>query len=338
MTETLPTFADVVAARARIGPRIVRTPLVRTAAIDRMLGARVLFKAEPLQRTGSFKIRGAFNRLLQIGPDDARRGVIAWSSGNHAQGIAAAAAELNMPAVIVMPADAPAIKRAATAALGAEIVSYHRLHEDREAISFQIARQRGLTVVPAYDDPIIIAGQGTLGLELAEQAAELGIALDEVLVPVSGGGLLAGVGLALAARMPAAAVIGVEPAGFDDHRRTFETGAPQRNATLGPGLCDALLAPTPGRITWRLNRAHARGFRAVDDDAVKAAMAMAFEHLKLVVEPGGAVGLAALIAARRERGPLAGDRTMAVVLSGGNVDSDVYTACVCDVRNAIKAI
>jgi threonine dehydratase len=329
MPDTLPTFADVVAARDRIAGRIVRTPLLQAPAIDQMLGARVLFKAEPLQRTGSFKIRGALNRLLQLTPAEARRGVIAWSSGNHAQGIAAAAAELGVPAAIVMPADAPAIKRAATEALGAEVVAYDRAREDREAIARTIAAERGLVVVPSYDDPAIIAGQGTLGLELAEQAAELGVTLDEVLVPVSGGGLIAGVGLALAGTSPRTRLVGVEPAGFDDHRATAAAGSRQRNPSLGPALCDALLAPSPGMLTWPINRMQVRAFQAVGDDDVRAAMALAFTHLKLVVEPGGAAGLAALIdRARRPTASASAAGAVVVVLSGGNVDPAVYTACV----------
>jgi threonine dehydratase len=328
LTEILPTFADVEAASARLrdlsGGAAVATPLLRSAVLDSRVNATVLVKAEPLQRTGSFKFRGAFNRLAQLKPDERRAGVVAWSSGNHAQGVAAAAALLGMPATIVMPSDAPAIKVANTRALGADVVIYDRVTEDREAIARRIAADRGPVVVPSYDDPHVIAGQGTLGLELMAQARGLGLAVDDVIVPAGGGGLIAGVGLAVRHANPSARIYAAEPAGYDDHRRSLISGRRESNPSTANALCDALLAPTPGALTWALNRTALAGGYAVTDAEVCRAMAFAFETLKIVVEPGGAVALAALLAGHHG----GAGRTIAVVLSGGNVDPATFAACL----------
>jgi len=326
----LPTFADIEAAAARLHGSAVLTPLLRSAALDRLTGARVVLKAEPLQITGSFKFRGAFNRLVQLTPDERRAGVVAWSSGNHAQGVAAAAAMLEIPATIVMPSDAPDIKLANTRALGAAIVTYDRATEDREAIARRIAAARGAVIVPSYDDPHIIAGQGTVGLELMAQARAMGLTVDDVIVPASGGGLMAGVGLAVRHINPAARLYCAEPAGYDDHRRSLAAGSRQRNTTSANALCDALLAPTPGELTWALNGKILAGGYAVSDADVRRAMAFAFHDLKLVVEPGGAAALAALLAGyHATRG-----QTVAIVLSGGNVDPSLFAACVQPLGNS----
>ncbi len=325
MTHLAPTFADVEAAAARLHGAAIVTPVLRNADLDRRLGASILFKAEPLQRTGSFKFRGAFNRLVQLSPSERKGGVVAWSSGNHAQGVAAAAALLEMPAVIVMPADAPANKMARTRALGAEIVTYDRATEDREAMARSIAAARGAVIVPSYDDPHIIAGQGTLGLELMAQAKAMGLTVEDVLTPAGGGGLIAGVGLAVRAINPAVRIFAVEPAGYDDHRRSLAAGSRVTNASNANALCDALLTPTPGELTWALNSKALAGGYAVTDAEVCKAMRFAFEDLKLVVEPGGAVALAALLAGHHRPRP---GSAVGIVLSGGNVDAATFHTCL----------
>ena len=324
VTQTPPTFADVQAAAARLQGQAVRTPLLRSADLDARTGGTILLKAEPLQRTGSFKFRGAFNRLVQLTPAERKAGVVAWSSGNHAQGVAAAAALLHMPATIVMPADAPALKIANTRRWGAEIVTHDRATEDREGIARRIAGERHAVVVPSYDDPHIIAGQGTVGLEIMAQAQDLALTVDDVIVPASGGGLVAGTGLAVLHANPAARLYCAEPAGYDDHRRSLETGVRQRNPSTANALCDALLTPTPGALTWALNGPVLAGGYAVTDAEVLQAMRWAFETLKIVVEPGGAVALAALLGGHHP----AHNRVVAVVLSGGNVDGATFAPCL----------
>ena len=289
-------------------------------ALDRKLGGRVLLKAETLQRTGSFKFRGAYNRISQI-PQDARpAGVVAYSSGNHAQGVAAAAALLGVPATIVMPEDAPAIKLANTRGYGAEVVLYDRFTEVREEICAEIAARRGATIVRPFDDPAIIAGQGTCGLEIARQAAALDAELDAVLICCGGGGLTAGCALALAELSPRTAIYTVEPEAFDDTARSLAAGARVANDPAARSFCDALLAPTPGELTFAINRRLVTGGLSVGDAEVAAAMAYAFRTLKLVVEPGGAVALAALLSGRLD----ARGKTVALTLSGANVDPQTY--------------
>jgi threonine dehydratase len=319
-TGPLPGYPDVVAAAARLAGVARRTPLLAETPLDALTGARILVKAESLQVTGSFKIRGAWNRLVQLTPAERAKGVVAFSSGNHAQGVAEAARRLGMRAWIVMPADAPRPKMENTRALGAEVITYDRMSEDREAIAARIAAEHDATVVPAFDDPHIVAGQGTVGLEIIEQAAESGLVPDDVVVCCSGGGLASGVALAVHQHAPAARVWVAEPAGFDDTRRSLEAGERLSNTPGGRSICDALLAPTPGRITFAVMRGIVAGGLVATDGEVRAAMAAAFRHLRLVVEPGGAVALAAVLAGRL---PCRG-RTVAVVVSGGNVDADLY--------------
>jgi len=320
----LPGFDEVQAAARRLAGIARRTPLLAGTPLDELLGGRILLKPESLQRTGSFKIRGAYNRLVQLDEETRRRGVVAFSSGNHAQGVAAAAKWLGMPATIVMPANAPAIKLANTRALGAEVVLYDRFSEDREQIARRIVAERGATLVPAYDDPHVVAGQGTVGLELMQQAAELGMTPDQVLVPTSGGGLTAGTALAVRALAPATAVFGVEPEAFDDTRRSLAAGALLRNPPEARSICDALQSSPPGRLTFAINRELLAGILTVSDDEVEAAMARAVRDLKLVVEPGGAVALAALLSGKIA----AAGRVTAVVLSGGNVDPATLIAAL----------
>jgi threonine dehydratase len=320
----LPTAADVDAAAERLGGVALRTPLIASPALDAVTGGRVFLKAETLQRTGSFKFRGAFNKLCSLAPEMRRSGVVAYSSGNHAQGVAAAARLLDMPAVIVMPRDAPRPKRERTAALGAEIVLYDREREDREAISRGIAEARGAVVVPPYDDPLVIAGQGTAGREIAEDVERLGLALDCVIVNASGGGLTAGIALAVKARAPAARIYTAEPAGFDDHARSFRSGRRERNPALTGTMCDALMAQTPGKLTFEINRALVGEGVTATEEEIAYAVAFAFRELKLVVEPGGAVALAALIAGKLD----IPNKTAVVVLSGGNVDPELFARLV----------
>ncbi len=312
----VPVFEDVVAAGQRLEGRARRTPLLGGTALDAALGQRVFLKLETLQHTGSFKFRGAFNRLVQLDAAQRGAGVVAFSSGNHAQGVAAAARLLGIHATIVMPSDAPRSKLARTRALGAEVVEYDRLNESREEIAAAIATRSGAVLVPSFDDPDIIAGQGTVGLEIATQCAAAGVAPDDVLVCCSGGGLVAGVALAVRHHFPECRVWTVEPEGFDDHRRSLEAGERLRNAAGPQSICDALLAPIPGEITFEINRRLLAGGLVVTDQEVRAAVAFAARELKLVVEPGGAVALAALLAGKLK----SGGRTSVAVLSGGNID------------------
>ena len=320
----VPTVADVHAAGARLQGIAVRTPLLHAPALDDALGATCVIKPEMLQRTGSFKFRGAYNKISQL-PDTAKAGgVVAFSSGNHAQGVACAARALGVPATIVMPGDAPDMKIANTRAHGAEVQLYDRFFEQREAIADRLVAERGATLIKPYDDPDIIAGQGTCGLEMAEQARELGLELDIVLICCGGGGLAAGSALAIHEAWPDAAIHAVEPAGFDDHARSLATGERVRNAASTGSICDALLAPTPGELTFAINRAHLAGGLAVSDDEVITAIAYAYRAFKLVVEPGGAVPLAAALAGRVDlRG-----RRVGLVLSGGNVDASAFAAYI----------
>jgi threonine dehydratase len=320
MSHVLPTAADVDAAALRLKDVALRTPLVTSPVLDALTGGRVFLKAETLQRTGSFKFRGAYNKLSSI-PDGKRAGgVVAFSSGNHAQGVAAAARLLGMPAVIVMPTDAPRAKRERTAALGAEVVLYDRARDDREAIAREIATRRNAVLVPPYDDALVIAGQGTAGREIVEDLAELGLAPDLILVTASGGGLTAGIALAVKARVPRARLYTAEPEGFDDHARSFKSGQREVNATLSGTICDALMARTPGEITFAINRSLVGEGVTASEQEVTRAVAFAFHELKLVVEPGGAVALAALMARRVD----VQGRIAVAVLSGGNVDPDLF--------------
>jgi threonine dehydratase len=320
----LPTAADVDAAAARIAGVAVRTPLINSPVLDAHLSARVFLKAETLQRTGSFKFRGAYNKCASIPADRRAAGVVAYSSGNHAQGVAAAARLLGMPAVIVMPSDAPAAKRRRTEALGAHVVAYDRDSEDRAAIAERIVAERGATLVPPYDDPLIVAGQGTIGREIAEDLAAHGLRPDIVFIGASGGGLAAGTALGLKARVPDVSIYTVEPDGFDDTLRSFRSGRRETNGRMSGSICDALMSATPGEVTFPITSALiGQGFSVTDAD-VGCAVRYAFEELKLVVEPGGAVGLAAMLAGKLD---LTG-KVVVGVLSGGNVDATLFATLV----------
>jgi threonine dehydratase len=322
----VPSFEDVKAAAARLDAHARRTPLLAGTPLDERVGGRVLLKLETLQHTGSFKFRGAYNRLAQLDADQRRNRVVAFSSGNHAQGVAAAARLLGVPATIVMPSDAPRLKLANTRALGAEVVEYDRLRQSREEIAAALAREVGAVLVPSFDDPDIIAGQGTVGLEIMQQSEAIGLPPDDVLVCCSGGGLVAGVALAARELRPATRVWSVEPEDFDDHRRSLAAGRRLANEPGGRSICDALLAPMPGEITFEINRRLLAGGLVASDGEVREAIAFAARELKLVVEPGGAVALAALLSGRIE----ARDRTIAVVLSGANIDPGMLASVLND--------
>jgi threonine dehydratase len=319
-----PGFPDILAAAERLAGKAILTPLLESQALNARVGGRILIKPETLQRTGSFKFRGAYNRISQIPPARRAVGVVSYSSGNHAQGVAAAAALFDMPATIVMPADAPAIKIANTRGYGATVELYERASESREARAKAIAAELGATIVRPYDDSDIMAGQGTCGLEIARQAEQLGAQLDALLVCCGGGGLASGCAIALAEVSPRTKVYAVEPEGFDDTRRSLEGGERVTNPPGHDSFCDALLSPTPGALTFSVNRRLLAGGFAVSDDEVAAAMAYAFSNLKLVVEPGGAVSLAALLAGKIDvRG-----KTLALTLTGGNVDPETHARAV----------
>ena len=314
-----PTVSDVRMAAGRIAGQAVRTPLLASPFLDERLGGCVLLKCETLQRTGSFKFRGAYNALASLAETERARGVVAVSSGNHAQGVAEAARLFGVGATIVMPADAPAIKRARTERSGARVVIYDRATGDREAVAAKIVAESGAILIHPFNDPAVIAGQGTIGLEIAADAQALGVVPDAVLVPCGGGGLSAGVGLAVRSALPKTGIVLVEPDGFDDYGRSLREGGIAVNTGTAASLCDALLSPSPGAIGLAINRRNAAVGLTVDDSQALAAVAFAFRELKLVVEPGGAVGLAALLSGRFDcRG-----RTVAVILSGGNIDDAV---------------
>lgn len=319
-----PDLADIEAAKRALAPVAVETPLIVSPALDERSGGRILIKPELLQRTGSFKFRGAYTKISRLTEAVRKRGVVAYSSGNHAQGVAAAARMLATRATIVMPADAPAIKLENTRRLGAEVVLYDRDREDRKAIATALAEQSGATLVPPYDDPDIIAGQGTIGLELVRQAQALGLSLDLVLTACSGGGLMAGCATAVKALSPESELMTVEPEGFDDMARSLASGRREQNAPGRRSICDALLSEQPGLLTFAINRRLVRAGVVVSDAEVERAIAFAFRVLKLVVEPGGAVPLAAVLEGRV---PTAG-RTVAIVLSGGNIDAAAYSAAL----------
>jgi len=320
----LPTAADVDEAARRLAGVALHTPLLVSAALDSLTGGRIFLKAETLQRTGSFKFRGAYNKLAAIPPERRSGGVVAFSSGNHAQGVAAAARLLGMPCLIVMPGDAPRAKRERTAALGAEVVLYDRARDDREAIASAIAARRGAVLVPPYDDALIIAGQGTAGREIVDDLAALGLQPEVVVVTASGGGLTAGIALAIKARVPTAALYTAEPQDFDDHARSFRSGRREENAALTGTICDALMARMPGKLTFAINQMLVDAGVVVSDAEVATAVAFAFAELKLVVEPGGAVALAALLHGKVD----VKNKVAVAVLSGGNVDPEMFSRLV----------
>lgn len=318
------SIADIEQAAARIAGIAVRTPLIQSPLLDERVGARVFLKAEILQRMGSFKFRGAYNRCASLPMESRPGGVVAYSSGNHAQGVAAAAKLLGMPAVIVMPSDAPRPKRERTAALGAQVVLYDRETEDRAAIAQRIADERGAVIVPPFDDPMVIAGQGTIGREIVEDLAVLGLVPDVVVIGASGGGLAAGISMAVKAQVPDADFYTAEPDGFDDTLRSFASGHRERNTRASGTICDALMTATPGELTFPItSRLIGKGVTATDSE-VETAVAFAWRELKLVVEPGGAIGLAALLAGR----PNVKGKVVVAILSGGNVDPELFSRII----------
>lgn len=312
------------AAAQRLAGHARRTPILTSPFLDEIAGRRVFVKAECLQHTGSFKFRGAWSAVSALPPDARSAGVIAFSSGNHAQGVALAARRHGTSAVIIMPADAPAIKIANTRALGGEVVLYDRNTEDRDAIGAQLAAARGLTLIKPFDEPLVIAGQGTCGLEIAADMTALGVKDADVLVCCGGGGLTSGIALALAADAPSLRVRPVEPAGFDDTTRSLAAGEILRNSALSGSLCDAIITPAPGSVTFPIMRAHCGAGLVVSDDEALRAMALAFTRLKIVLEPGGAVALAAALFHPQHS---SGDAVIAVA-TGGNVDPSVFAAAL----------
>jgi threonine dehydratase len=314
-----PAYSDVLAAAARIAPYAIRTPMVESWQLNALTGGRIFLKLETLQRTGSFKFRGACNRLAMI-PQSARaNGVVAFSSGNHAQGVGAAAQLFGMPAVIVMPSDAPAAKIEGTRAFGATIVEYDRVADDREAIAARICAERDAVLVRPFDDAGIIAGQGTAGLEIAQDAARLGVELDEVLAPCSGGGLVSGVALALRGVGSPAEIHSVEPENFAGMKLSLAAGRRMKAGGGALSIADALMAPTPGEIVFDVALGLLAPGLSVSDAELDTAVTFAAQKLKLLVEPGGAAALAALLAGKIE----AKNRAVALILSGGNADFSI---------------
>lgn len=311
----------IEAAAERLAGHARVTPILTSPFLDEIAGRRVLVKPECLQHTGSFKYRGGRAAVSAIDPEVRRNGVIAFSSGNHAQGVALAAREHGVPAVIVMPADAPRMKIENTSALGAEVVLYDRAGgEDRDEIGARISAERGLTLIKPFDEPQVIAGQGTAGLEIAAQAAEMGVTKADVLVCCGGGGLTSGIALALEARAPGLRARPVEPEGFDDVTRSLESGRIEKNARPSGSICDAIVTPSPGKLTFPIMaRLCGPGIVVPDEDCLRA-MALAFERLKIVAEPGGAVALAAAL---WHNETVDGDAVV-VVVSGGNVDGEMF--------------
>ncbi len=319
-----PTVHDIRSAANRLAGHIVHTPLIESVALNELLGGRILLKAESLQKTGSFKFRGALNRICQLSETERHAGVVAFSSGNHAQGVALAASLTQVSSTIVMPEDAPQSKISATRNYGADVILIERDDDLREKFAADLTEERGSVLVRPFDEFDIIAGQGTVGLEVIQQAESMGVIPDAVLCPCGGGGLVSGLSIALQDQWPKLSVFAVEPEGFDDTRRSLETGNRERNSVITGSICDALLAPTPGALTFAINKDRLSGSIIVRDTATKRAMAAAFQYLNLVVEPGGAIALGALLDGQYK----VQDKTVVVVLSGGNVDTNVFTGAL----------
>ena len=318
--QELPKFSDIELAAKRIKGEAVLTPLLENVKLNALIGGRIFIKAECLQRTGSFKFRGAWNCISKLDPSLNKGGVVAYSSGNHAQGVAAAAQLRGVPALIVMPEDTPEIKKANTKAHGAEIVTYDRATESREEIANHYTVKRGAVLVPPFEHPDIISGQGTCGLEIINELQARGVVLDDMLVNCSGGGLTAGVALAFSEKSPKTRVHSVEPEGFDDYVRSLRSGVREKNASAAGSICDALLTSQPGEMTFAMNKGRLAEGYVVSEAEVRRAVRFAFETLKLVVEPGGAVGLAAVLGGKiNTKG-----KNIAIILSGGNVDAGLF--------------
>lgn len=315
------TQTDIAEAAQRIAGHAVRTPILRHEALDAALGGNLWIKPECLQRTGSFKFRGAFNAISALQATDPGCPVIAYSSGNHAQGVAAAAAHYGLQATIIMPADAPAIKQANTRRLGATIVHYERsVRENREEVAQTIIGRTGACLIPPYDHPQVMAGQGTVGQEIADDLTAICAQPDAVLMPAGGGGLSAGIATAIGSAFPDCRIVVCEPDRYDDVGRSLAQGKRLRISDTPPTLCDAIMTPTPGALTFPVLQAYHATGATVRDDEVLHAMAVAYFYLKLVVEPGGAAALAALLSGKVD---IKG-KTAVAILSGGNVDGDVF--------------
>ena len=318
--QELPVFSDIELAAARIKGEAVLTPLLENVKLTRLTGGRVFIKAECLQRTGSFKFRGAWNCISILDPAQNKSGVVAFSSGNHAQGVAAAAQLRGIPALIVMPEDTPEIKKANTKSYGAEVVTYDRATESREEIANHYVAKRGAVLVPPFEHADIIAGQGTSGLEIITALQGRGAVLDDMLVNCSGGGLTAGIALAFSKMSPTTKVHSVEPEGFDDYARSLRSGVREKNAKSAGSICDALLSQQPGEMTFAMNKGRLAEGYVVSEAEVRRAVRFAFETLKLVVEPGGAAGLAAVLSGKL----VTKDRNIGIIFSGGNVDPELF--------------
>ena len=314
-------LSDIEAAAKRLENVAIRTPLLQSAELDDIAGGKILIKPECFQTIGSFKIRGAYNLMSQLSPEQASHGVVAWSSGNHAQGVALAGKLLEIKTTIVMPEDAPKLKLERTRRLGAEVVTYDRYTGDRQAIAQEIADERGAEMVPSYDSEHIVAGQGTIGLEIMQQATELGLPPDQVLIGCGGGGISAGSAVAIKTLAPDTSIYTVEPEEFDDMARSLRDGIRRRNNKSARSICDALLPETPGELPFAIHQELGTSGLAVSDAEVRAAIRFAFLHLKIVVEPGGAVSLAAVLANRID----CRDKTTAIVLTGGNIDPELFS-------------
>ena len=319
----VPTYQDVADAVVRLDGHAIKTPLLRSISLDRMTGKQLWFKAECHQKKNAFKYRGAFNRLSAMSAEECARGVVAFSSGNHAQGVSCAAKELGIDAVIVMPEDAPMVKVDGVRADGATIISYDRQTESREEIAAAISLNEGRILVPSYDDPFIIAGQGTIGVELAKAEPDF----DAMITCLGGGGMCAGISLALAELSPETQIYGAEPAAYNDHQLSLRAGQRTSINSTPPTLCDALMTPQPGELTWPINSKSLSDVYAVSDDECLHAMQVAHEALGVILEPGGAAAIAAVLA-----GHLPDHiQTVAVILSGGNVDPAIMERALNDV-------
>ena len=316
-----PTYLDIIEANTRISQASTFTPLLENHVLNEITGGRILLKAENLQRTGSFKFRGAYNFLSQLNAEERTKGVVAYSSGNHAQGVAAAANLLSIKSTIVMPSDSPKIKLNNTRMLGANIITYNRYTEDREEIANQHVISTGAVLVPPYDHPWTIAGQGTVGLEIASQTENMGIIPDAILVCCGGGGLTAGISTVFAKVSPSTAIYIVEPDGYNDTGLSIQSGERVSNSTDKKSICDSLLIPTPGRLTFKINKKFIKKGLSVSDLEVRKAIFYAWHHLKVVLEPGGAVALAAILNKKIKCDGL----NIVVLLSGGNIDLELFT-------------
>ncbi|GAA6191509.1 threonine/serine dehydratase [Phaeobacter sp. NW0010-22] len=318
------TLAMIEAAAQRLQGHVRETPLLSSPFLNDLAGRQLFVKPECLQHTGSFKFRGAWSAVSALDEATRQRGILAFSSGNHAQGVALASAKHGVAAVIIMPSDAPKLKIENTRALGAEVVLYDRANESRETIGDRLSSERGLTLIKPYDEPQVIAGQGTTGLEIAKQAAAEGVTTADVLVCCGGGGLTSGIALALEGHAPGLRARPAEPDGFDDAKRSLATGQIQTNSAMTGNICDAILTPSPGEITFPIMKRLCDPGLSVSEDEARHAMALAFTRLKIVLEPGGAVALAAALFRKTD---IAGDAVIAVA-SGGNVDAEVFRSAL----------